>query len=391
MTINDEVLDELIEHIRNDTTDLADSELRVPISHYTSDSRAARERAVLRTKPLVVAHHSDLPEPGSFITREVLGTPLIIVRHSDGTVGANVNICKHRGGTVETQESGKKRAFNCRYHGWTYDRDGSLKHIPYGEFFEPIDRKCHSLDRVVAEERHGLIWVTLDGDPTESVEQYLGSEVESRFDLFNWDNSVIVVDEQFTLDINWKLIVDGAVDALHPKFLHPLTVGKMASTNTSVWRDYGLHGEFFAPRMRLEKAVKSGEELVPDFNRNAGAGLFLFPNTLAFRTPDHIELWTVWPATDSASSSTTHIRFLADPDTLDDRVRSRINRSWDILRAAAQDDDWPMEASIQRNAAAVPTGEFLYGRNEKSCQHIHLRLDQEIDSVMATNDGVTPE
>jgi phenylpropionate dioxygenase-like ring-hydroxylating dioxygenase large terminal subunit len=333
-----QVLDALIEHIQNNTTDLADSELRVPIQHFTSSERAAQEVSVIRRKPLVVAHHSELSEPGSFVTRDVLGTSLRLVRQRDGSVRA------------------------C---------------------FEPLDRVSQGLDQVRVEERHGFIWATLDpDDDTPSVEEYLGADMEHRLSGFNYTNSLMVMEKRFTLPVNWKIVMDGARDTLHPKFLHPYGVGKLISTNTAVVENSGPHQQHFTPRMRMEKKVEEGRiDEIDGFFRNVGSSIFLFPNVAAAITPDHVEFWTVWPTMGNPSESTIKIWFLADPDTLDDRMRERINRSWEILEDAAVNEDFPMEESIQRNAQMVPDGAYIYGRNEAPIQHLHRQLGALIDSA----------
>lgn len=385
MDTNQHVLDQLVTYIRDNTTHLADSELRVPVSNFIDDDHAARERALMRTKPLVVAHHSELPDAGSFVTREVLGSPLLIVRQRDGSVHTSLNVCRHRGGRVEQAESGKKRAFTCQYHGWTYDRDGSLTHIPYSQFFEPLDRLCHGLFAVHTEERHGFIWVTLEpGENPISVEDFLGAEVESRLSQFNYENSLLVLDKEFTLPVNWKLVVDGAVDSLHPKFLHPTGVGRLIATNTCVVDDLGLHMQSFTPRVKLETKVQAGEENIEGFYRHVGSAVFLFPNVNAAITPDHVEFWTTWPSLTTAGECTIRIRFLADPDTYDDRMAERLQRSWEILEEAATKEDWPMEETIQTNSLAVADSTYLYGRNEAAPQHLHRVLDAELAAQAAT-------
>jgi hypothetical protein len=148
-------------------------------------------------------------------------------------------------------------------------------------------------------------------------------------------------------------------------------------TNTSVWRQYGRHGQMFTPRSRMEKLVRAGEE-VPDSWRSYGGNLLLYPNSMVLPTPDHVEFWTVWPALDGAASSTTHIRFFVRPDLLDDRMRERMDRSWEILSQAAMEEDWPMEQWIQANAKANPSETFLYGRHEQTCQHLHRQLDRDL-------------
>ena len=94
-----DVADDIVRHFQDRTTDTAEADLRVPIANFVSDEHAARERELMRRLPLVVAHHSELPTAGSFITRDVLGTSIIVVRRADNGVAAFLNMCRHRGGT----------------------------------------------------------------------------------------------------------------------------------------------------------------------------------------------------------------------------------------------------------------------------------------------------
>ena len=40
-------------------------------------------------------HDSQLPKPGDYLSVEIAGRPLIVVRHSDGTVRVLMNRCAH--------------------------------------------------------------------------------------------------------------------------------------------------------------------------------------------------------------------------------------------------------------------------------------------------------
>ena len=44
-----------------------------------------------------VGHESQLPKPGDWISNEIAGRPLIVVRHTDGSVRAMMNRCAHKG------------------------------------------------------------------------------------------------------------------------------------------------------------------------------------------------------------------------------------------------------------------------------------------------------
>lgn len=375
--ISQEIFDRMVAHIANGTTDLADADLRVPSSNFASDEHGKREQAVFRRQPLVAAVSSQLAEPGSFITRDLMGVALLIVRQKDGSVATFRNMCRHRGGKVEMAESGKKPAFTCAYHGWTYDRSGALRGVPFESSFDPIDKACNGLFQVRCEERHGLIWVDLSNNDERTVADFLGTAAEEQLGKLGLDKTIMFLERKYDLNVNWKLVMDGAYDVLHPQFLHPEGVGKLVHTNVGIWKNYGRHGQMFTARRRLAEAVKNGA--TPEAAWRYFATVFvLFPNTLVIAAPDHYEFWTVWPSMESASKSTTHIRFLIDPAKLDDVMADRLNRSLAILEDAAMNEDWPMEETIQANAVASPDTTYLYGRSEVSCQHLHLQLEREM-------------
>jgi phenylpropionate dioxygenase-like ring-hydroxylating dioxygenase large terminal subunit len=272
--------------------------------------------------------------------------------------------------------------FTCRYHGWSYDRDdGALRNVPFREYFESVDEACSGLVPVQVEERHGLIWATLRGGGP-SVDEFLGDEAGRQLAAFELDRSVMFLDETFTLDINWKLVADGAIDVLHPKFLHPTGVGKLIETGRSVWRPYGRHGQSFNPRKKLGALVESGEPL-EDVWKYVASNLMIYPNISTIAAPDHVEFWTMWPSTTTASRCTVNIRFFIREAILDEAMAERLNRSWAILRQAGLEEDFPMEASIQRNAVANPDGTFLYGRSEAACQHLHVWLERDLAALAA--------
>lgn len=380
-TIDDHITDRLIQHLRNDTTDMGQSDLLVPISNFVNPERAAQERAVLRRLPVVVGHRSEIPNPGDFVTREILGTPLIIVRQQDGSVRSLVNMCRHRGGRVENDATGTKPYFSCAYHGWTYAAEGGeLVRVPYEQFFESVDKSCNGLATVRTEERFGMLWADFSNDESRSLADWFGPEVERQLGLCDLEDSTIFLEKIIPLDINWKLVLDGAIDILHPKFLHPKGVGKLIETQTSVWLDYGRHGQNFSPRVKMSKLAKSGEP-IEAASSYVGSNLFVYPNAQVIAAPDHIEFWTVWPHVTDPTKSVANIRFLINPDKLDDRMAARLNRSWEILEQAAVEEDWPMAASIQANAIACPEGTFRYGRNEQSCAHLHRELGRDIGVV----------
>lgn len=379
--LDSDVASRLVSHLRNETTDLAETDLRVPASHFVSKERADAELALLRRVPVVAAHRSEIAKPGDFITRVVLGSPLIIVRQSDGSVVSYLNICRHRGGRIEDDSAGSKRFFMCRYHGWTYARDGGeLRNVPFEDSFENIDRASLGMQRVKTEELHGFIWVDFSNNQDQTVAEYLGSEVQDRLSEYRIADCEIYLDKTFELEMNWKIVMDGALDTLHPKFLHPTGVGKLLATNTTVWHEYGRHGQLWSPRLKMADAANAGKSM-EELRRYVGMNTFMYPNSMVMAAPDHVEFWSVWPCLTNPGRSTVHIRFLIPSDKFNDEMKKRMDRSWEILSEAALEEDFPMERSIQVNAEANPDAVFVYGRSELSCQHLHRQLRRDIDDV----------
>jgi phenylpropionate dioxygenase-like ring-hydroxylating dioxygenase large terminal subunit len=380
-SFTDGVYDRLVDHISKGTTDQADTVLNVPVANFTSPDHLQRELAVFRHVPLVAAMSSELPEAGSFITRDLLGAPLLLVRQKDGSAAVFRNMCRHRGGKVELEEKGRKPFFVCSYHGWSYDGAGELRGVPFEDHLGGVDKGCNSLVRVHSEERHGMVWVDFSGDAARSVADYLG-EADARLAAYRVERTVIHMERRIEAAMNWKLVMDGAIDVLHPQFLHPRGVGKLIETNASLWEDFGRHGRSWSAYKKLSDKVRAGTATAAD-GRYMSGNFVVFPNASMIPTPTHYEFWNVWPDLKQPGRCHIHIRFLADRELLDEKRAGQIEKSWSILEQAALEEDFPMEETIQANADAWPVGDFLYGRSEAPCQHLHRQLAREMEALGA--------
>lgn len=79
---------------------------------------------------LFVAHESEVPRPGTFVTRSMGEDPVIVWRGADGQVRVLLNVCRHRGRRVCGEDLGQAAQFRCPYHGWTYNSQGELVGVP---------------------------------------------------------------------------------------------------------------------------------------------------------------------------------------------------------------------------------------------------------------------
>ena len=81
---------------RDKTTDLTPAEHMVAADTYTSAERLAKDTAMLLASPQLVGYASELPRPGTYCTKTVMGRSILLTRSSDDTVRAFDNICLHR-------------------------------------------------------------------------------------------------------------------------------------------------------------------------------------------------------------------------------------------------------------------------------------------------------
>ena len=125
---------------------------------------------------LFLTHESLIPNPGDYNTTTMGEDNVIVIRQDDGSIGAFINSCRHRGNTVCHADAGNTRRFTCTYHGWSYGRNGDLVGVPYENeaFFGKLDKSQFGLRPVAQVASYkGLVFGTFDPD-APSLETYLG-------------------------------------------------------------------------------------------------------------------------------------------------------------------------------------------------------------------------
>jgi len=180
----------------------------------------AREKALIFDQCwLYLAHESELPKSGDFLTRAVGGRELLFVRGKDGVARAFFNTCPHRGAMVCREKRGKGKLFTCLYHAWTFDLEGNLVQRPESERYSPAAQEgMHNLVPVARLESYrGLYFVNFDADAM-SLEDYLAGSIE-YIDL-TMDHSEVAMeivggDQEYGFQANWKLLAENSFDSYH--------------------------------------------------------------------------------------------------------------------------------------------------------------------------------
>jgi Rieske 2Fe-2S family protein len=196
--------------------------------YYTDPEVFAQEQErVFEAMWVCVVRAAELVKPGAFRTCQVGRESVLISRSRDGSIEGFLNICRHRGAKLCTEESGEvKRAFQCPYHAWTYGLDGKLVAAPNLTSMPDIDRTEYGLINVHVREWLGYVWVCLADEPPSFEADVQGAVVERLGDLESIERYGIgdlKLGRLITYDVkaNWKLIIENFMECYHCATIHP--------------------------------------------------------------------------------------------------------------------------------------------------------------------------
>jgi phenylpropionate dioxygenase-like ring-hydroxylating dioxygenase large terminal subunit len=374
-----------LEHLRQQSTDLVDDIAAFGPAQYTDPAIARRERdLVFGRVPSIVAHASELPEPGDFITLQMPRNRVIVVRQQDGSVKSFVNVCRHRGALLEEQEQGRCRLFSCGYHRWSYNTDGSLRTITRDSTFGEVDKSQHGLIELPATERHGFIWMVDQPTAPLDVASWLGPEMDEILAGYRLGELIAFRSEAFDEPANWKLMQDAFVDNYHIQYAHPNTASKYVHTNVQTVEDFGRHARMVSPRKAIDRWLEEdpGDR---DLGRYVTEGHFLLPNSTLLRQPDdHFELLTFRPHPVDPGRCRMEMRLLVPPLAASGMEPERWEyvwkKNWEILLAVLHQEDFPLLRASQLGLASADAGGMILGRNEVVNQIFHRELGKLLDA-----------
>ncbi|WP_024539213.1 aromatic ring-hydroxylating dioxygenase subunit alpha [Comamonas badia] len=185
-----------------------------------------------------VGHASQIPNKGDYYSTTVGLEPVVMVRHTDGSIRVLYNRCPHKGVKVAGETCGNTgKFFRCPYHAWTFKTDGSLLSIPFKQGYEKTEFSC-------CEASGGMAAVQAVQVYRDFVFCRLNPEGISFDDFFGKSLSTIdnMVDRspegklQITGGVlryinrcNWKMLVDNQTDTTHPMVVHESSAGTAAS------------------------------------------------------------------------------------------------------------------------------------------------------------------
>jgi phenylpropionate dioxygenase-like ring-hydroxylating dioxygenase large terminal subunit len=332
---------------------------KVSTDRYLSQDWYEREKEhIFRKCWLNVGAAYDLDGPRSFFVRdlEFLGVSLLIVQDASGDIRGFHNVCSHRQNKLVWESSGHCASqVACRFHGWTYGLDGCLLTVPDEVGFHhgpDFDKQDLGLVSVRTGVWNGFVFVNLDADGEQSLEDYLG-ELGEDLNQYPFDKLELAYRYDLEDAANWKVAVDAQNEIYHIPFLAPMhrlfapsfqmnddgstrlkEFVKLPPLHTVVTSEFGsyvptrLEAALFAGLHASDTTIEKTEVFASETETGARAPFafyVLFPNTVFALLGDTALIYNFWPL--AVDRCIWEVRVLTPPaKNLGDLVTSELAR-----------------------------------------------------------------
>ena len=360
---------------------LGGEEARVPVSVYLDPARFEAERALHRRSLNLVAHTSELAERGSFVTLTVAGAPVLVVRGDEGGVRAFLNVCRHRGATVERRERGMCKRFVCPYHAWSYDTQGTLAKVRHREGFPSAGAEDLSLTPLACEAYGPFVWVC----PTPGLAPTLDSDARhlvDEIDGLGLGGLEVYAREQRVWRANWKILVEGGLESYHFKVAHRNTIGSLFADTTSTFEEHGDHMRSVLPRTSIASLGADDASGSRDGDwallRHANVVYTLSPNASVLAQQGHFALILMAPVgMDETRIDVLTVGRPVPPGAGGERVRAFLERNHRFTLETLS-EDFVLAEEIQRGLGTGANEVLRFGRFEDALAAWHRRLDARL-------------
>jgi len=356
----------LLKHYIAGTTDIASGEVIVCTDVFTDLRIAELELAKLFLgTPQPVAFSGEIPDPGCYLTINILNVPVLLVRDDHAKLFAFINSCMHRGAQV-VRGSGKTKSLVCPFHGWSYMHDGTLKGRPEAEMFETPPEDC-SLARLPVTEKHGVVVVGCSSGITQHAVDKALDEVGLELEGFQFEDYRVIERRRFDVAANWKLVNDLSLESYHFKTLHRESVSKILAPNAAV-DTFGRHSRWAFPMKSIARLGQLEESEWPD-SIEGSVTYTLYPGVMLLVNSSGAQMIRTEPGSSPDSSVVTYVGMYA-PHSRFDEASEAFRFGGDVFG----DEDLPVAVECQRGIEAR-CGRYLLGANEPLLQFWHSQWD----------------
>jgi phenylpropionate dioxygenase-like ring-hydroxylating dioxygenase large terminal subunit len=268
----------------------------MPPSVYTSQAFCEAELSEIFARDWYCVGRADaLAETGSYVTADLAGQPILVVRDGDGSLRAMSNVCLHRMSTL-LEGRGTTRSIVCPYHAWTYGLDGSLRGAPAMGLNAGFCKDQYRLPQVRCEEWLGWVFVCLDPQTPPVSETLKGVEaMVAGYDMTNYTETFY---EEHVWDTNWKVLAENFMESYHLPVCHAGTVGALSRLEDMVCPPgepgFNYHTILKDDTLRIAQAHPSNDRLEGEMRRTTFL-LAIYPSLMITLTPGYFWYLSLHP------------------------------------------------------------------------------------------------
>ena len=387
------VLKELCRQMDSNTTCDAGRMLLNPTSSYTDEALAKREwETMFLGHPQVIGLSGELPEPGSYITNNDLGMPILATRDKQGKFHAFVNACRHRGAQLTDESRGQKHRFTCPFHAWTYSSDGKLMGVRQAEMFGKVDKSCHNLIELPSQEKYGFLVIHPQVDGKVDIDELLGEKLADELSTWEFEKCVFEGESSIAKELNWKLANDTFGENYHFSTLHSETLINLAYGDYATYDEYGRHHRICTAN-RYFDVMRQQPESDWNFAFATIAAYYLFPNTQLVFVGGMVVVVRIYPDPNNVARSISKISHYSMPHVeekvadvekkttvqtenvyeadMTGRPEFDVSATIELFLSTVEHEDYLMSEKAQVTASGGKLDYFIFGRNEPALHHFH--------------------
>lgn len=224
----------------------------IPFKRYTTREFYDMEMDALWNRTWQWACREEhIPSPGDYYVYDVGHYSILIVRTQSNDVRGYINSCLHRGTKLKPSSSeGSTRELRCPFHGWTWDLDGELKHLPCEWDFKYVEQDKCQLPQVKVGLWGGFVFINMDQNAI-SLEDYLEVLPEHARSA-GLEERYVAVHIEKELPCNWKIASEAFMESYHVLETHP----QMMPSNGDINSQYDVFGDH-VNRVYVANGIKS--------------------------------------------------------------------------------------------------------------------------------------
>ncbi|HET6980107.1 MAG TPA: aromatic ring-hydroxylating dioxygenase subunit alpha [Pyrinomonadaceae bacterium] len=339
----------------------------IPSSWYTNRDFYQHELDTVFSQSWQLAARADqVTEPGRYVTTDIAGQPIVIVRGHDGVLRGFFNVCRHHAAAVMTEPEGKAAQLRCPYHGWTYSLEGELKGTPDFSGVCDFERSKNGLVSLEIAEWENWVFVKTVQNVPESLEAFLGDELLAQISPLGLSDLHWFERRHYHFDCNWKVFVDNYLDGgYHVPYLHKGLDSVLDYSNYMI-----ENGERYC--LQWSPIVAEGAEAQTGAVRKGDRALYywIYPNFMINWYDGVMDTNLVIPRGVDQTEVVFDFYF---PDVVSEEARER-NRASMAVGQRIQDEDVAICKSVQRGLGSRAYHAGRLSVRREAGEHLFHRL-----------------